>query len=830
MLTIKPHFAEQIIAKYSGVELYYFDDSSLVFFKERMRVGGGASSAYNTELTLKLLLMFQNYKQSGQHLNINWNMISNAVLKAAADMPKQVELSVREVFSHTESRLEADTARLEQLEKETAVLRFAAGLNANITGQGQLQNVIWSLLNKDITERQEHSGMAPKIIGSVGKERLKLRQDRLERLREKDVTAEHLTEWFKTLNEQETLKIYEAFTFVTSMTPEIHRQLISRKQVYSKNAAGPENAGLQQNVLIQAVENNPKYFLELIKNSLENNPMEVFSGTNDNAAKIITVSFRKHERQIFNNVERAITKQNEDIWEKRRIFGHIEVLIDSAAGSPREAAKLGTKLLEILKDNYKTNIHTHALELSQEEQNILELSENAVRIFRENPQALGSIRALINHVDESHREELRIWSENQLKNIAAIHREQPLSNRVMTIMENRFTEPGLARQAEKELFDILRQDLFIQEQELVWKKDTRREEGPLGIQEMQQIQERMKLFLSNRENVELLRKRIDSSSEKGLEHLRTWVNKYQSVISEQKEKNQLKETSQLISENRTETVLKLLQSEKRLELEKQELVKQIRSTLGENPAKQLEHYFARKNQVTGQELTDQTSLHVDETVKNIINSYMEITKKEDTLSRLNPGSYVHLANRLRENIHEPASKTVTETKRNLNILTAMMHRDYDFNQEQSRFFSVLTEQLGTRSEEILLNRNINNSINMTNTADASNIPQKVLELSAIMRMSHQNVSQSGLFNELGETKKEFLKKQRSQETKLEETRTTIKKISEKLEIQEKLVTELKKQSRQTESIPQLNINKLTKEIMKKMETDLRLEKMRHGLL
>ena len=45
-----------------------------------------------------------------------------------------------------------------------------------------------------------------------------------------------------------------------------------------------------------------------------------------------------------------------------------------------------------------------------------------------------------------------------------------------------------------------------------------------------------------------------------------------------------------------------------------------------------------------------------------------------------------------------------------------------------------------------------------------------------------------------------------------------------------MVAELKKQSRQPEAVPQMNINVLTKQIMKKMESELRLEKMRRGLL
>ena len=59
---------------------------------------------------------------------------------------------------------------------------------------------------------------------------------------------------------------------------------------------------------------------------------------------------------------------------------------------------------------------------------------------------------------------------------------------------------------------------------------------------------------------------------------------------------------------------------------------------------------------------------------------------------------------MRADVHEPVSKTVGQTRRNLEILTSMMRRDYDFNREQSRFFTVLTEQIGETAETVLLRR------------------------------------------------------------------------------------------------------------------------------
>ena len=102
----------------------------------------------------------------------------------------------------------------------------------------------------------------------------------------------------------------------------------------------------------------------------------------------------------------------------------------------------------------------------------------------------------------------------------------------------------------------------------------------------------MRLFLSSRENVEPMRRRIEGVSA-WLAAPQEWVNRYQNVISEQKEKTRLEETRKLISESRTGDGFEALQSENR-EREKKELVTQVKRTLGEDAAHQLEHYFNRK--------------------------------------------------------------------------------------------------------------------------------------------------------------------------------------------------------------------------------------------
>lgn len=1099
MLAGNPQFAEQLIRKYSQFESYYFDDTTLVFYKDAVGAGGGASSAYNTELTLKLLLMFQNYKQSGQRLHINWNMINNVVMKTAAGMSRQMEHSIREVIYRSENRLEIQETRLGKLirEQQGRGAEGSRGTGGSGMQQAALQDVILELMYKNTI--QTGGGQARlRIIGSIGRERLKLR---LSRTREETVRTEHIIKWINSLKPDEAALVCEAAAWAS---PKLYRQMRHLEETYirdikasgsgrgitcdeedsgregkdkrdtwekrerSKNELPPE---LRQKMLIRMAGENPEEFLRLVKGALKDNPgyqaaaglviltgrtleaeRAVRSGSvspseaaaesghiilsdcaiepehrgmtdktvlktgNISGRKTQTLAclFRKYEEQIFTGSARSVP--DGDSEEKRRVFKNIETIIDSVHIRPETAANAGKELIEILRDNYRTE--GNSLLISEEDVSILELSENAVRVFRENPQALSRVRDLINRVDETHRERLRVWSKSLLeqeqmieqvmtvierrfgspktsesekitetvhkagkelteilksvmehnhryhsqneiwntsdeiwntsKDAVTVLREnsqpaalfwelisraegtqreqlkewtaawghteesRPLAARVTTIMESRFSEPGLAKQAEKELFDILLHDLSIEESQLVLKKEGGKEKGR---EETRSEYEKMRLFLSSRENVELMRRRIEGVSAPRLARLREWVNRYQNVISEQKEKTRLEETRKLISESRTETVLRLLQSENRLEREKKELVTQVKRTLGEDAAHQLEHYFNRKNQVTGQELTGQTEKRTEETVKNIINAYVGITRKEDTLTRLNPGSYVHLENRMRADVHEPVSKTVGQTRRNLEILTSMMRRDYDFNREQSRFFTVLTEQIGETAETVLLRREPETgrqagdgariasaswdepeskmsyahgleqnrllqagsikSMRLRNFEQTQSLQVRNLEKTQLLRIrnlermqqsgmrnaeqmrllqprdydrlikqkrlsqpepyhqaqtEYREPAQNGLGSEWGEAKTEFLRRQSRQESRIEETRTTVRKLNEKLELQEKLVAELKKQPRQTESAPQLNINVLTKQIMKKMESELRLEKMRRGLL
>ena len=383
MLTVKPQFAERIIEKYFGMVSYYFDDSSLVFYRERWRAGGGASSAYNTELTLKLLLMFQNYKYSGQRLSVNWNMINNAVMKTAAGMSYRMEQSIREIFSRSETELNAWETRVET--REARLETREARAETQEEKLERLQSVIFDLLCRNAA--QNRSGRPElKIIGSIGKERLRIRQDRS---REENIRPEHITGWLKSLEDDEAAQVYEA---VALAAPKLYRQMRHLEVTPAE----------QRKLLILMAEENPEEFPVLVKKALKET-----SGflTGDAAARdfvramrSLAVLFRKYEKQIFTGDFHGVMNQDGDKLEKSRIFKNIETIIDSASIRPEEVSAIGKELLGILKHNYLSESNT--FDISGEDRRILELSENAVWVFRENPQALGRLRELIDRLDE----------------------------------------------------------------------------------------------------------------------------------------------------------------------------------------------------------------------------------------------------------------------------------------------------------------------------------------------------------------------------------------------------------------------------------------------
>lgn len=103
VLLINHSFAEEIIKKYSSRESYYFDSDLLIFYREQVQSQQEASSAYYTELALKVLFMFRNYQQSGQPMSLNWNLVNQVILKQAGAVSMKMEQIVKPVLRELEA-------------------------------------------------------------------------------------------------------------------------------------------------------------------------------------------------------------------------------------------------------------------------------------------------------------------------------------------------------------------------------------------------------------------------------------------------------------------------------------------------------------------------------------------------------------------------------------------------------------------------------------------------------------------------------------------------------------------------------------------------------
>ena len=98
-------------------------------------------------------------------------------------------------------------------------------------------------------------------------------------------------------------------------------------------------------------------------------------------------------------------------------------------------------------------------------------------------------------------------------------------------------------------------------------------------------------------------------------------------------------------------------------------------------------------------------------------------------------------------------------------------------------------------------------------------------------MGLRNQEGFGTAEERWETvRKEYRLGQSRQEQELKETKRQIETISRKIELQEKLMRELKRETEKGKLTKKMDVGSLTRQVMRQMEAELRVEKMRRGLL
>ena len=718
MLLINQSFAKRIIEKYSAFGAYDLEQDSLVFYKGGFAAGLEEPSAYYTKLVLNLLLTLRNYGQSGQHLSMNWNMVNQIVMKTISGLSLQMEKSLEPILK-------------------------GSGRQQSQLTLDQLHEAIWELLyDNSSTDRRRQPAA---VFNSIRSGRLKRK---LAQIREKEMRQEHISEWLISLSERDSAEVLKNILQVVR-----HSQTLEQKITEYLE----EEIWEEKQILLRLAKEEPEQVFLMMK--------QIFAAAGEShAGEAVVHIFRKYEDRVFRTVESKVERKIMHRQGIRYLAGQMESILESASIRPELAVK-----------------------------EMMELSEEAVMKLKENPQILRKLSEMIGHLGTGDKERLEQWVRRyEVAPESAIYRTQfiteeisqseqlqrlqeellrtagdetgetTLFGRIITILGSRFTEPGKAKEAEQELFHILRQDFPMEERDFVWR---RRENLPDIQWQIQMLQE----LLQHQEVVTMIRNQVQKSEQENQERLKIWINKYRQTMIEEVTAKQ-----------------------------RRELVLLVRKNMGNEAADKLEAYFSGRERITSKVLEERLMHNTDETIQRIMNSYLSIMRKEDAIAGLEPVGYthLHLMNRLRESVHEPPAQSAKTIRRNLDMVISLTRRSYLYNQTQNRMIAEAREWVGELAWR--------------------GMPTKH---TAISEVQHS----------WGEVKTEFLRNQILQGNELDETRKTVKRLNEKVEIQDKVMAELKKKATEP-AVQQLNLNHLTKQIMKKMEDELRIEKMRRGLL
>ena len=724
MLLINQSFAKRIIEKYSAFGAYDLERDSLVFYKGGFAAGLEGPSAYYTKLVLNLLLTLRNYGQSGQHLSMNWNMVNQIVMKTVSGLSLQMEKSLEPILK-------------------------GSGRQQSQLTLDQLHEAIWELLYDNSSTARRRQPAA--VFNSIRSGRLKRK---LAQIREKEMRQEHISEWLISISERDSAEVLKNILQVVR-----HSQTLEQKITeYLK-----EEMQEEKQILLRLAKEEPEQVFLMMK--------QIFAAAGEShAGEAVVHIFRKYEDRVFRTVESKVERKIMHRQGIRYLAGQMESILESASTRPELAVK-----------------------------EMMELSEEAVIKLKENPQILRKLGEMIEHLGTGDKERLEQWVRRyEVTPESAIYRtrktvmeqviteeisqseqlqrlqeellrtagdetgETTLFGRIITILGSRFTEPGKAKEAEQELFHILRQDFPMEERDFVWR---RRENLPDIQWQIQMLQE----LLQHQEVVTMIRNQVQKSEQENQERLKIWIHKYRQTMIEEVTAKQ-----------------------------RRELVLLVRKNMGNEAADKLEAYFSGRERITSKVLEERLMHNTDETIQRIMNSYLSIMRKEDAIAGLEPVGYthLHLMNRLRESVHEPPAQSAKTIRRNLDMVISLTRRSYLYNQTQNRMIAEAREWVGELAWR--------------------GLPTKH---TAISEVQHS----------WGEVKTEFLRNQILQGNELDETRKTVKRLNEKVEIQDKVMAELKKKATEP-AVQQLNLNHLTKQIMKKMEDELRIEKMRRGLL
>ncbi len=972
MLLVDPFFAERILEKYSFPESYYFDADELVFYKESPAVSGEASSAYNTELTLKLLLMFQNYEQSGQRLSVSWNLLHQTVLRQARQLTVRAAAPVLEAVKILESRRDA----LRELEtvlrqRQAAVERDAAGTAAAVTPQllrtadlaaerealrifrqveahmapenrnqleQQVSELTWvrELLRFTRRRETETAKTAPlyRLLRTAGA------MERLERLLQTDEAAKPQS------RTEETPEVLRRILTGTGMPEEKERRLLKllgtetvRGRILQESQAQVSRMELltetQRQSLHQLMEeawleSGPaavRAAAELGEAAVREMPREMAAQSGRETLRQAAVqTLRTYTRELtreqllrmgvrrgpenvrlLNGIggarmllqarriqERALRPEHMEAWleyltepESRTVRQELLTVLERRvppAGEPETAAAWNT-VAELV---YRTGESAARLASGAEPETGSEAAGREVlrQLVRREPEAMARLmiyvlreresgrmpqtRALFQKYEsqvfrqverESSRERIRrLQEELQIPEEADVGtgagRRQnwetmSLTARMLAILESRFRDPSQARQAERELAEILVRDFHVEERQLIFRE---LEEG-ISQQEKQRQAETFLQFLKAPMAARELERRIEASQVRSRRRLEAWVRTYQHLVVTER----IRETERTRSQQQT-------------------LVLQVRSRLGEGAARQLEAYFEARRQTAVSAADTRSLAQMEQAARLVMRSYLAAAQNETAVSAMGDGSELYLHNQVRARVHQPLSREFPAVRRQTETVTRMIRRNYWFQREQTILAERVRRQLGESAAEAVL-RGSGPAVPEERAGETAAMALResrrpgALGEEIVRRVQAQGSRlaagyESGREGEAGtpfdgyrrirvesggskaaadrnlapaapsagryqleEARTEFLRRQRHTETEMEETRTVVKRLNEKLEIQQKLMVELQKKTSGPQPIPpQISVSQLTRQVMKRMEEELRTEKMRRGIL
>lgn len=897
MLLVDPFFAERILEKYSFPESYYFDADELVFYKESPAVSGEASSAYNTELTLKLLLMFQNYEQSGQRLSVSWNLLHQTVLRQARQLTVRAAAPVLEAVKILESRRDA----LRELEtvlrqRQAAVERDAAGTAAAVTPQllrtadlaaerealrifrqveahmapenrnqleQQVSELTWvrELLRFTRRRETETAKTAPlyRLLRTAGA------MERLERLLQTDEAAKPQS------RTEETSEVLRRILTGTGMPEEKERRLLKLLGTETVRGRILQESQAQVSRMELLTETQRQSLHQLMEEAwLESGPAAVRAAAEPGEAAVREMpremaaqsgreTLRQAAVQTLRTYTRELTREQLQWMGVRR--GPENVRLLNGIGGAR-------MLLQ------SRRIQEQALRPEHMEAWLGFLTEPESRTVRQElltalkswvpsagePEAAAvwnTVAELVYRTGES-AARLASGAEPETGSEAAgrevlrqLVRREPEAMARLMIYVLRERESGRMPQT-RALFQKYESQVFRQAERQLFFREL--EEG-ISQQEKQRQAETFLQFLKAPMAARELERRIEASQVRSRRRLEAWVRMYQHLVVTER----IRETERTRSQQQT-------------------LVLQVRSRLGEGAARQLEAYFEARRQTAVSAADTRSLAQMEQAARLVMRSYLAAAQNETAVSAMGDGSELYLHNQVRARVHQPLSREFPAVRRQTEMVMRMIRRNYWFQREQTILAERVRRQLGESAAEAVL-RGSGPAVPEERAGETAAMVLResrrpgALGEEIVRRVQAQGSRlaagyESGREGEAGtsfdgyrrirvesggskaaadrnlapaapsagryqleEARTEFLRRQRHTETEMEETRTVVKRLNEKLEIQQKLMAELQKKTSGPQPIPpQISVSQLTRQVMKRMEEELRTEKMRRGIL